>query len=231
MKKLGLIGGTSWHSTLEYYSDINQGVNEHYKSNTNPPLRLINLNQKQLHDLQRENDWDAIANIFGEAAIELESVSVDAIALCANTPHKVFDQLQQSVSCPIIHIADAIGEHLNANEFQKVGLLGTRFTMSEDFIKGRLSAEYEITTLVPSKAEQEQIQQLLYSKLSIGVYDDETREIFLKVINNLAEQGAQAVILGCTEFPLLLKDSKSPIPVVDSLQCHTKSLISFILSD
>jgi len=138
MRKLGLIGGTSWHSTVEYYATINRFINDRHGDNTNPPLRIISLNQKQIHDLQRSDDWDAIADIFIRAALELQGVGVEGIALCANTPHKVFDQLHTSLSIPILHIADAIGATLEKDGLDTVGLIGTRFTMSQDFIKGRL---------------------------------------------------------------------------------------------
>lgn len=231
MKKLGLIGGTSWHSTLEYYSMINQAVNNHFGDNTNPPLRLINLNQKQIHDLQRSDQWDEIANIFIEAALELQSVGVDGLSMCANTPHKIYDQVQASISIPILHIADAVGEQLKNDGYKTVGLLGTRFTMAQDFIKGRLLEQYQIDTIVPPDTKQDMIQEMLYNKLSLGVFDDQTRGYFVKVIESLAAQGAQAIILGCTEFPLLLNNTPCSIPLIDSLKCHGEALVHYVLDE
>lgn len=231
MNKLGLIGGTSWHSTVEYYAMLNQAVNDYYGDNTNPPLRLINLNQKQIHDLQRSNDWGTIADIFVEAALELQRVGVDGISLCANTPHKVYDQIQASLSIPILHIADAMGEHLRSEGYDTVGLIGTRFTMAQDFIKGRLLEQYQIKTIVPPTTEQNVIQEMLYNKLSMGVFDDQTKKFFVEAIESLAERGAQAVILGCTEFPLLLKDTRCAIPLIDSLKCHSEALIQYTIDE
>lgn len=229
MRKVGLIGGTSWHSTVAYYATINQRINDHHADNTNPALHLVSLNQKQIHDLQRADDWDAIADIFVRAARELQSCGVDGIALCANTPHKVVDQLSQALSVPILHIADAIGATLTAAGVDAVGLIGTRFTMEQDFIKGRLLDRYQVTTRVPTMPEQHAIQALIYNELSVGVFKDTTQDFFLKVIDALSARGAQAVILGCTEFPLLLKEAHCPLLLIDSLQCHCEAIVRYIL--
>lgn len=231
MKKIGLIGGTSWHSTIEYYATINRLINERHGDNTNPPLRIVSLNQKQVHDLQRSDDWDAIADIFVKAALELQGVGVDGIALCANTPHKVFDQMRTSVSTPILHIADAIGATLGKDGLDKVGLIGTRFTMSQDFIKGRLLDRCQVKTLVPTVHEQSEIQDIIYNELSVGIFNDGTREFFRRIIDSLMAGGAQAVILGCTEFPLLLKDVHCPVPLIDSLKCHCEAIVRYILDE
>lgn len=231
MRKFGLIGGTSWHSTVEYYSTINQYINDYYGDNTNPPLRLINLDQKHIHNLQRNDDWDAIADIFISAALELQSIGVEGVALCANTPHKIFDQLTASLSIPVLHIADAIGITLKHRGVEIAGLLGTRFTMDQDFIKGRLLEQHLVKTLVPTTAEQVQIQEKIYDELSVGHFEGNTKQFFLDVIDSLSKQGAQAVILGCTEIPLLLSDSTFSILSIDSLQCHCEMIVKFILSE
>jgi aspartate racemase len=231
MKKFGLIGGTSWHSTVEYYATINGLINDRHGDNTNPPLRIISLNQRQIHDLQRSDDWDAIADIFAEAALELQGVGVDGIALCANTPHKVFDQLRTAVSIPILHIADAIGATLEDVGLDTAGLIGTRFTMSQDFIKGRLADRYQVKTVVPTVSEQSEIQNLIYEKLSVGVFDECAKEFILGIIDSLSKRGARAIILGCTEFPILLKGTQCPMPLIDSLKCHCEAIARYILDE
>lgn len=231
MKTYGLIGGTSWHSTVEYYATINRLINERHGDNTNPQLRIVSLNQKKIHDLQRADDWDAIADIFEKAALELQGIGVEGIALCANTPHKIFDRLCAKISVPILHIADAIGADLVKDGLETVGLIGTRFTMSEDFIKGRLSSRYQVKAIVPTDSEQDGIQDLIYSELSVGVFSDDTRKFFLQVIESLAARGARAVILGCTEFPLLLKDVDCPVPLIDSLKSHCDAIVRCILDE
>jgi len=229
MRKFGLIGGTSWHSTVEYYSTINRLINDHYGDNTNPPIRIVSLNQKQIHDLQRSDNWDAIADIFVGAAFELQELGVEGIALCANTPHKVFDQLYNSVSCSIVHIADAVGSTLEKGGVSTAGLLGTRFTMSQDFIKGRLLDRYQIETIVPTVLEQNEMQERIYKELAVGTFDDNTKAFCLGIVDSLAEKGAEAVILGCTELPLLLEGVSCPTPVVDSLRCHCEAIARYIL--
>lgn len=231
MKKFGLIGGTSWHSTIDYYAQINRRVNQHHGDNTNPPLCLISLDQKQVHDLQRAGDWDAIAGIFVSAALELQGLGVEGIALCANTPHKIHDPLSAALSVPVLHIADAMGDTLTHAGLHTVGLMGTRFTMSQDFIKGRLLERYQVKTVVPTDAEQDAIQRLVYEELSVGVFSDSAKAFFLEVVDSLAAQGAQAVILGCTEFPILLKDTQAPVPLIDSVVCHCESITRFILNE
>jgi aspartate racemase len=229
MKKFGLIGGTSWHSTIEYYATINRLVNEKHGDNTNPPLRIVSLNQKKVHDLQRSDDWGAIAGILVDAALELQMIGVEGIALCANTPHKVFDQLQGSLSVPVLHIADAIGADLARRGLDSVGLVGTRFTMAEDFITGPLRERHRVETLVPAATVQGEIQRIIYDKLSVGIFDDGAREYFLQVIDSLSAQGAQAVILGCTEIPLLLDSVQCPLPLIDSLSCHCEAIVRYIV--
>jgi aspartate racemase len=231
MKTFGLIGGTSWQSTIEYYSRINKAINERYGDNTNPPLRIINLNQKQIHDLQRNDDWDAIAEIFIDAARELESIGVQGLAICATTPQKTFDQLHNSVLVPIVHMADAIGSTLAQQIIGSAGQLGTRFTMTEDFIKQRLLTKYSIRTIVPDSTIQDEIQNRFYTELSVGEFNDETRQYFQKTIESLADRGAQAVILGCTEFPILLRNTKCCTPLFDSLDSHCSAIVKYILSE
>lgn len=231
MRKFGLIGGTSWRSTIEYYATINKLINDRHGDNTNPPLRIISLNQKQIHDLQRDDDWDAIADIFVSAALELQGLGVEGIALCANTPHKVFNELRNSLSIPILHIADAIGTTLKRDGLDAAGLIGTRFTMSQGFIKDRLLERYQMKIIVPTTNDQEKIQGLIYDELSVGLFENPTKKFFLKVIDSLAARGAQAVILGCTEFPLLLNDADCPIPLIDSLTCHCEAIVRYILDE
>lgn len=229
MRKFGLIGGTSWHSTVAYYATINRLINAHHGDNTNPPLRIVSLNQRQIHDLQRAERWDAIADIYTAAAQELQRLDVSAMALCANTPHKLYDQLSSAVSCPILHIADAIAAKLKQDRQTTVGLLGTRFTMSQGFIKDRLRERHGIDTIVPASPDQAEMQTRIYNELVVGRFDDATKTWCLGLVEALAANGAQAVILGCTELPLLMQDSRSPIPTVDSVACHCQAIADYLL--
>lgn len=231
MRKVGLIGGLSWYSTLEYYQIINHLVNEASHSNTNPPLWIVNLNQQAIHQLQQTNQWDKIAQIIYDSANQLQSVGCEALALCTNTSHKVIDQIQPSLHIPFLHIADAIGRYIQRRHWHTVGLLGTQFTMSEDFLKGKMSQSYQTKVIVPDLLIQQEIHRRIIEEFSLGVFSAEAKHYFLLEIEKMATEGAQAVILGCTEIPLLLKDCTPTIPTIDSLECHSKEIVEFILSD
>jgi aspartate racemase len=231
MKKMGLIGGTSWHSTLEYYRSINQQVNDHFHGNTNPPLWIVNLNQQEIHQLQQAGQWDVISDIILQKATQLQEIGIHALALCANTPHKVIENIQPKLRIPFIHIANAVGEIIHRKGWKKVGLLGTRFTMNEDFIKGKLNREFQVETMVPDEPTQLEIQCYIVQEFSYGIFSVEAKQYFLEKIRKFAEEGAEAVILGCTEIPLLLKGLESPLPVIDSMQCHCDKIVHFILED
>jgi len=229
MKKIGLIGGTSWHSTVEYYRILNQRVNDYYGNNTNPPLWLFNLNQQEIHLHQQANQWEDIAAIIFKTSIQLQGLGAEALALCANTPHKVVDAIQSKLSIPFLHIANAIGIEIKKHGWKRVGLLGTKFTMAEDFMKGRLFRDYQIEVIVPGEDTQQEIQRLIVEDLSFGTFAESTKAYFQDTIQQLSIEGAQAVILGCTEIPLLLKDVPCSLPTVDSLTCHCDLILDFIL--
>jgi len=231
MRKIGLIGGLSWYSTLEYYQLINHLVNEAFHSNTNPPLWIVNLNQQAIHQLQQTDQWDKIAQIIYDTANQLQSVGCEALALCTNTSHKVVDQIQPTLHIPFLHIADAIGQYIQKHQWHTVGLLGTQFTMTEDFIKGKLNQSYQMKVIVPDLFTQQEIQRRIIEEFSLGVFNNEAKQYFLHEIEKMATEGAQSVILGCTEIPLLLKDCTATLPTIDSLECHAREIVKFILSD
>jgi len=231
MKKMGLIGGTSWHSTLEYYRSINQQVNDHFHNNTNPPLWIVNLNQQEIHQLQQAGQWDVISDIILQKATQLQEIGIPALALCANTPHKVIENIQPKLRIPFIHIANAVGEVIHRQGWKKVGLLGTRFTMNEDFIKGKLNREFQVKIMVPDEPTQLEIQCYIVQEFCCGTFSTEAKQYFLEKIRIFAEEGAEAVIMGCTEIPLLLKGLECPLPVIDSMQCHCDKIVHYIIED
>jgi aspartate racemase len=208
---------------------INHEVNEFYGNNTNPPLHLVNLNQRKITDLQELGKWDEVADIYIAAARELEAVGVEGIAFCANTPHKVYEEVQLEIDVPVLHIADAVGEFIQSKGFASVGLLGTRFTMEDDFIRKRLLEGFGIQTIVPHQEDQHKMHQGLHWEMVMGNFPETLQYFFLEVIDHLAAEGAEAVILGCTEFPLLLQDCTSRIPYVDSVVCHVEAIVEFIM--
>ena len=231
MHKFGLLGGTSWYSTVDYYSALNEAVNKHFGDNTNPPLYLVNMNQKHIHDLEKSGDWGAVADILSKAGQELQSIGVTGLALCANTTHRVYDQVQGSLHIQVLHIGDAIGKVIQKKGWKKVGLLGTVYTMEGDFIRGRLRDEYDVVTLVPNQKARARIQSFLYEEMSIGLFTTEAQDYFLHLIEDLKQRGAEAVILGCTEFPILMKNINTPLPKLNSTECHVEDIVNFILKN
>lgn len=230
MKTLGLIGGTSWYSTVDYYRDINQAVNDAYGNNTNPPLVLYNLNQQRTHELQVAGRWDEIADIFANAAARLEAAGAEGILFCANTPHKVYAQVSRRTKLPILHIADATGAAVHAQGLRKVGFIGTLYSMEGGFIADRLKDQHGIDTLVPdSLAVRQELNRIVYEELAVGVFKPESKQYVLQQIEALRRRGAEGIVLGCTEFPLIIKQADVTFPVFDTAHLHSLMAVDFIL--
>jgi aspartate racemase len=230
MKTLGLIGGTSWYSTVEYYRNINQAVNDAYGNNTNPPLLLYNLNQHRIHELQKGNHWDAIAEILTEAAVRLRSAGAQGIMFCANTPHKVYAQVAKNIDLPILHIADATGAAIRSKGLRKIGLIGTQYTMEDGFIAERLKERYGIETVFPSElAARQELHRIIQRELDVGIFKADSKKYVLQQIEELRRRGAQGIVLGCTEFPLIIKSADVSVPIFDTTVLHSQMAVDFIL--
>ncbi len=231
MKKLGLIGGTSWHSTVEYYRIINQRVNDHFGDNTNPPLLIYTVNQSAIHKMQIENNWKGVADLLLEAAQGLERGGADALMYCANTPHKVYEDVAGSINVPILHIADAAASAILAKGLSKVGFIGTRFTMEESFLTDRVS-RHGIEVHIPKDPKQiVELHRIIHEELTFGVVKDASKEYVLEELGLLIDQGAEGVILGCTEFPLMITSDDVDVPIFSTTEEHAKVAVDFILSD
>ena len=231
MKKLGLIGGTSWHSTVEYYSAINQSVNDYYGSNTNPPLTVYTINQAEIHRFQKENKWDSIAFMLTNGALSLNRGGAESVMFCANTPHKVFDKVQSQLDFPIIHIGDVTAKEILKKGIKSVGFLGTIYTMEGDFITKRIS-DSAVDVLVPEKKEVlVELQRIIEEELTYGVVKPASKKYVLKVIQSLVDRGAEGVVLGCTEFPLMIFDEDLEIPDFDTTKIHSMAAVDFILNN
>ncbi|WP_390455529.1 aspartate/glutamate racemase family protein [Chryseobacterium sp. Alg-005] len=230
LKTLGLIGGTSWHSTVEYYSIINQMTNDIFQNNTNPPLVLINLDQHHIHLLQKSGRWDSIATILSDACQRLQKAGAEAVLFCANTPHRMYHEVQRHSTIPILHIGDAIGNAIVKMGLNKVGLIGTIFTMEEPFMINWLKDKYRIDTIVPDDKEQRQeLHSIIQKELSLGVLKSSTKKYVLDQIFLLKARGAEGIILGCTEFPLLIKQEDIDIPIFNTTLLHSQAGVDFIL--
>ncbi|WP_426479635.1 aspartate/glutamate racemase family protein [Chryseobacterium sp. CBSDS_008] len=230
LRKLGLIGGLSWHSTLEYYIYLNQIVNDHFGNNTNPPLVLLNLDQYCIHELQRSDNWDVIAKMLIEACHQLYKAGASAVMFCANTPHKVYNDVQQHSMIPILHIGDAIGAAVKKRGFRKVGFIGTIFSMEEPFISQVLKDNYGIDMIVPDKKEdREKLHAIIQKELVLGILKPETKKYILDQIVLLEAMGAEGIILGCTEFPLIVGQNDLELPVFNTTLLHAQMGADFIL--
>lgn len=230
LRKLGLIGGLSWHSTLEYYTYLNQTINDHFGNNTNPPLVLLNLDQYRMHQLQKSDQWDTIAAMLIEACDHLYKAGVSAAMFCANTPHKVYHDVQRHSIIPILHIGDAIGAAIRKKGLRKVGLIGTIFTMEEPFIGKILKDKYDVDVMVPDqKEDREKLHTIIQKELSLGILKPETKKYIVDQIAILESNGAEGIILGCTEFPLIIGQNDLEIPVFNTTLLHAQMGVDFIL--
>ncbi|MBJ2173661.1 amino acid racemase [Aureibaculum sp. A20] len=229
MKTLGLIGGTSWHSTIEYYSMINQSVNDHYGNNTNPPLLVYTLNQAEVHRFQIENKWDSIAHMLVKAANSLNRGGATSVLFCANTPHKVYDKVQQALDFSIIHIADATAKEIHKKDIKKVLFLGTKYSMEETFITKRIE-DNGIEVLVPEEqSEIDELHRIIIEELTYGSIVPSSKDYVMSVIEKARKQGAEGVILGCTEFPLMIFPEDVDIVVFNTTKIHSNAGVEYIL--
>ncbi|WP_343643584.1 amino acid racemase [Chryseobacterium sp.] len=230
LRKLGLVGGLSWHSTLEYYMYLNQTINDYFGNNTNPPLVLVNLDQYSMHQLQKSDHWDIIAAMLIEACDQLYKSGASAAMFCANTPHKVYHEVQRHSMIPILHIGDAIGTAVRKKGLRKVGLIGTVFTMEEPFIEKILKGKYDIDIMVPDqKKDREKLHTIIQKELSLGILKPETKKYILDQIVILETMGAEGIILGCTEFPIIIGENDLEIPVFNTTLLHAQMGVDFIL--
>ena len=229
MKTMGLIGGMSWESTLEYYRIINETVKEKLGELHSALCLLYSFDFSDISRLQHESKWAELTELMIQAARRLEGANAKFIVICTNTMHKMADDIQDNINIPIHHIADAVGGKIVGKGQKKVGLLGTKFTMEEDFYKKRLGEKYHIEVVIPEDEERETIHNVLYNELCLGKINNSSKERFKKIIKNLEKNGAEGVILGCTEIPLLIKDEDADIPLFDTTEIHAKSAVEFAL--
>ncbi|MEQ3442503.1 aspartate/glutamate racemase family protein [Pseudoalteromonas sp. BZP1] len=220
MKTIGLIGGMSWESTQSYYQLLNQGVNNKLGGLHSAKIVLVSLDFAHIAALQKQQDWPQMAEILIKAAKQVEAAGADYLLICTNTMHKLAEQVQAAVSIPLLHIADAVGENLIQHNFKKVALLGTQFTMEQDFYKQRLADKFAIDVLIPDAQGRETVHRVIYDELCKGIISPESRAEYLTIIDDLTQQGAEAIILGCTEIALLVQQSDTSIPLLDSTALH-----------
>ncbi len=225
MKTIGLIGGMSWESSLEYYRILNELIKEKLGGLSSAHCLLYSVDFKPIEQWMHNNKWDEIANHLTNIAQKLEHAGADFVVICTNTMHKLVPQIQAHLQIPIYHIADAAATKIKEIGLKKVGLLGTMFTMEEDFYKKRLLERHQIEVIIPNQEERKEVDRIIFDELVLGKITDPAREIYKQIIVNLQKNGAEGVILGCTEIPLLIKPVDSPIPVFDTTQLHAEFAI------
>ena len=230
MKTIGLLGGMSWESTAGYYRAINEGVKNSLGGLHSAKIAMYSVDFDPIEKLQHEGDWDGTARILSQAAKNVESAGADFLLICTNTMHKVADQIQSTIDIPVLHIADATAEVLVNQGIKTVGLLGTAFTMEQDFYKGRLSENYGLNVIVPEHDERQLVHNIIYQELCLGKIESSSKLQYLRIIDSLAEQGAEAVILGCTEIGMLVNQSDTAVKLLDTTEIHADSAVAFAIS-
>jgi aspartate racemase len=228
MKTIGLIGGTGWTSTIEYYRIINQGTNKRLGGLNSAKCIVHSFNYAEINALNKKDDHNGIFQLVLNAAEKLKNVSADLLVLCANTLHQYVEELEKLIDLPIVHIADATAKEIKKQNLTTIGLLGTRFTMEMDFYSKRLKAA-GIESLVPQKPEREFIHNAIMDELLKEEFKRDTKESFLKIIDELNSAGAQGIVLGCTEIPLLIHQDDTRLPVFNTLEIHAKAAVDFAL--
>ncbi|MBL4856040.1 MAG: aspartate/glutamate racemase family protein [Idiomarina sp.] len=228
MKTVGIIGGMSWESTSTYYRRLNQLVNERLGGLHSAELLLASVDFAPIEKMQSQGDWDAAAQALIGKARQLESAGAECIVIATNTMHKVAPQVEAAVTIPLMHIVDAVASHLKQNSVHNVGLLGTRFTMQQPFYKERLE-QNNVQVLVPEEEDSITVDSIIFKELCHGQFTEKAREHYLRVIDSLAERGAQGVILGCTEIGLLVQQEHSALPLFDTTELHCRAIADWML--
>ena len=230
MKTIGLIGGMSWESSAEYYRLINEEVRNRLGSTHSAKSLMWSMDFAEIEILQHEGNWQALSEKMCQAAVSLERGGADFIVICTNTMHKLAEQVQACLNIPLLHIADATAKEITSKNIKKVGLLGTEFTMKQDFYKGRLADKFGLEVFIPNDEDCQIVHRIIYQELVAGVIRDESRQQYRQIIQKLVDAGAEAIILGCTEIMLLVSPADSAVPVFDTTEIHAQAAVNMALA-
>ena len=230
MKTLGLIGGMSWESSAQYYRLINEEVRARLGGAHSAQLLMWSLDFARIKQLQHDGDWDALGNEMVYAAQRLQAGGADLLLICTNTMHKLVAEIEAACPLPLLHIADPTATAIVQAGLQRVGLLGTAFTMEEDFYRGRLSERFGLDVLVPEADDRREVHAIIYEELIAGVVNERSRQVYVEVIERLVARGAEAIILGCTEIMLLVRAEDSPVPLFDTTTLHARAAVDAALA-
>jgi aspartate racemase len=229
MKTIGMLGGMSWESTVDYYKNINTGIKQKLGKLHSAKIAMVSVDFEPIEILQHKGDWQGTSKILCQAAKDIESANADFLLICTNTMHKVAPDIQKDINIPILHIADATADELLNDGIKKIGLLGTAFTMEQDFYKDRLKAK-GLDVLVPDKEDRDVIHKIIYEELCLGTIKESSKNEYIKIINKLIENGCEGVILGCTEIGMLIKPEDVNTKVYDTTFIHAKKAVEMALS-
>lgn len=231
MKTIGMIGGMSWESSIEYYRIINETVRDELGGLHSAKSIMVSVEFAEIEKLQHRDRWNEAAEILIDAARSLENGGADFAIICTNTMHKLYETLQQNVRIPLLHIADATAELIQAKGIQKIALLGTRFTMEENFYKGRLVDDYGLGVIIPDPEDMEIVHRIIYDELCAGIIRSDSKQKYVDIIQRLVKEGAEGIILGCTEIGLLVKQDDSPVRLFDTTEIHARAAVKFALAE
>lgn len=230
MRTIGLIGGMSWHSTQQYYRVINELVAQRLGGHASARITLESLDFSEVRDCQVRGDWAGAGRLLAEAGRRCERSGADVVLICTNLMHRVADDVQAAIDVPLLRITDAIADRARESGWSRLGVLGTRWVMEEDFYVGRL-ARAGLTIDVPSPAERDEVDRIIFDELTLGVVDESSRATYAGIIDRLRDAGSEAVVLACTEIELLVRAEDSPIPVLDSMRIHAEAAVVAALGD
>lgn len=229
MKRIGLIGGMSWESSAEYYRILNQMTNQRLGGHHSCECIMYSIDFDKFQKFQHEDNWSSVADMLVEAAQSLEASGAELLALCANTAHKMAPEVCAATTIPLVHIVDATAEAIKKQNIQRIGLIGTRFTMEEDFYKKRLIEKHGLEVIVPDNQDIKAIHKVIFEELVFGVVNDKSKQEYLRIMRRLIDRGAEGVILGCTEIPHLISQIDCSYPIFDTTTLHAEKLIELAL--
>ena len=231
MKTIGLLGGMSWESTTHYYRLLNQAINHKMGGLHSAKIAMVSVDFQPLEILMQQGEWQELGERLAGAAQKIEKAGADFLLICTNTMHKVAGIVSEAVNIPLLHIADATAERIKTENIKTVGLLGTRFTMEEDFYRGRLVEKHGLTVLIPSPEERKIVHDVIFEELCRGIVSPKSRKDYVRIIDTMHRQGAEAVIEGCTEIGMLVNQDHTAIPLFDTTLLHVDQAVRFALAD
>jgi len=230
MKTIGLLGGMSWQSTLLYYRLINEQIEQELGGLHSARIVMVSVDFQEIETLQHKGQWDEAGRLLAVAAQQIEAGGADFLLICTNTMHKVADTVQAAVSIPLLHLADSTAQEITDAGYKTTGLLGTRFTMEQDFYKGRLQEHHELNVIVPDEDDMQHIHRIIYEELCHGIVKDESRQTYLRVMDEMCDRGAQCIIQGCTEIVMLIQQQHCTTPLFDTTAIHARAAVQRALA-